>query len=368
MFYYDDWGRMISKDQGDYGANYEYRYGDKLKSVTSNFPDEADVTYQYGSDGKRRSRDTSSSYTWYNWDAGWNVINEESSGNTLERTYIHDPGKVVGTILAHATGSTLSTGWRIYLQDMLGSTRHLRYSGGGYAGHKSYTPYGDASGGGGSWNTSYMFTGKDWDEDAQMYYFPYRYYSPGIGRWTTRDPLMSAGSNLYSYAVSNPVCLADVLGLKACCPDDDCPGGRWACITVNRAVFILIGGRGSGKGTCRCLSNGKKVGIRISCTMWGVGLDAAVGAVTWDAKNKCNASDLTGRSSGFEVSVPLWGLGGGSSGVLGGEPFFGADAGGIFHVGRLKCRTSLTQHQYESWDPWLGNAGDLIGGPFLPFE
>jgi RHS repeat-associated protein len=210
LFYYDDWGRMISKDQGDYAANYEYRYGNKLYKVTSTFPLEANVTYQYGGDGKRRSRDTSSSYTWYNW-AGWNVINHETSGNTLERTYVHDPGS---RILAHADGASFANR-RYYLEDILGSTRGLYYDNKGYAGGTRYAPYGEVQNQTGSWNTTYMFTGKEWDDNAQMYYFPFRYYSPGIGRWNTRDPLgLAAGLNLYGYVGGNPVNYFDPLGLQ----------------------------------------------------------------------------------------------------------------------------------------------------------
>ena len=41
------------------------------------------------------------------------------------------------------------------------------------------------------------FTGKPWDVAAQMYYFPYRWYSPSAARWLTRDPLgMVDGPNV----------------------------------------------------------------------------------------------------------------------------------------------------------------------------
>ena len=44
---YDAWGRMTSKAiSGSYSATYAYRYGDKLGSVTSNFPGEGTVTYK----------------------------------------------------------------------------------------------------------------------------------------------------------------------------------------------------------------------------------------------------------------------------------------------------------------------------------
>src|SRR5690606_13972874 len=47
-FGYDAWGRQTSKTQGSQSATYGYRYGSKLYSVTSNFPDEGSVTYNYG--------------------------------------------------------------------------------------------------------------------------------------------------------------------------------------------------------------------------------------------------------------------------------------------------------------------------------
>ena len=53
---YNTWGEMTSKTQGSYTASYAYRYGGRLYSVTSNFPDEGNVTYQYRGDGKRHSR------------------------------------------------------------------------------------------------------------------------------------------------------------------------------------------------------------------------------------------------------------------------------------------------------------------------
>jgi len=59
-----------------------------------------------------------------------------------------------------------------------------------------------------------LFTGKPWDEDMQMYAFPYRYYSPDSSRWLTRDPLgMVDGPNMYAYLVNDPINMIDELGL-----------------------------------------------------------------------------------------------------------------------------------------------------------
>ena len=212
-FAYDAWGRMTSKTQGFYSAAYAYNYHDKLTGVTSNFPNEGNVTYEYGGDGKRHKRQDSSTTTLYNWDAGWNVISEEDNCGTLSKTYIHDPGKAIGTILADVSGTDANGTWRYYFQDNIGSTRRLRDSSKGSLAYYEYEPYGGEYTKYGTDSTRYEFTGKEWDSTAQLYYFPFRYYAPSVARWMTRDPLgMIDGPNLYAYCSGNPVGLVDPLG------------------------------------------------------------------------------------------------------------------------------------------------------------
>src|SRR5690606_13754640 len=98
-FAYDAWGRQTSKTQGSYSATYGYRYGSKLYSVASSFPGEGSVTYNYGGDQKRRQRTVGGVSTWYNWNLGWSVINEESGtgSGTLQKTYIDRIAEVAGS-------------------------------------------------------------------------------------------------------------------------------------------------------------------------------------------------------------------------------------------------------------------------------
>ena len=213
-FAYDDWGRVISKWQGDFDATYAYRYGDKLYSITSDFNGEGTVTYQYGADEKRRQRTADSVTTKYRWDAGWNMINEDNVLDVLTMTYIARGGGV----LAELTGTVPSSGTaRYYCHDHLRSTRRLRASDKSSSGQYEFTPCGSpysesgislaALGG--------AFVGKAWDGAAHAYYFPYRYYSPTQARWLTRDPLgMVDGPNVYQYARANSIGNADPLGLK----------------------------------------------------------------------------------------------------------------------------------------------------------
>ena len=63
---------------------------------------------------------------------------------------------------------------------------------------------------------SIIYCGYRYDAETQNYYVRNRYYSPVLGRWTTRDPIgYEGGINLYSYAESSPVVSSDAGGLEA---------------------------------------------------------------------------------------------------------------------------------------------------------
>jgi len=135
---------------------------------------------------------------------------KENGCGTLTMTYVHDPGKVIGTILADRAG--IGT-YRYYFQDNIGSTRRLRDDNKTSLGWYEYTPYGQVYLQSGA-TIRYKFTGKEWDDTADLYYFPFRYYSPDVARWIERDPMgMVAEPNLYSYVRGQVVSSVDPLGL-----------------------------------------------------------------------------------------------------------------------------------------------------------
>ena len=214
-FTYDDWGRTATKSRSSLSATYAYRYGHKLYDVDSNFPDEGDVTYETGGDGKRRSRVAGADETWYDW-AGLQVINEEDDAvgdGSLTRTY-------TGRTFAHVDGSSPSSGnYTYYTHDYLGSVRAIYDQSKDLQGSREYSPYGSILTASNLNLTNRGFTGHDWDTKTGMYFAPYRYFSPSIARWTTRDPLgMVDGPNLYAYVGGNPVNWLDPLGFSSRLP------------------------------------------------------------------------------------------------------------------------------------------------------
>jgi RHS repeat-associated protein len=97
---------------------------------------------------------------------------------------------------------------------------------------KTYIEHWDATAGGGSgawvrhepdepsaFGNSFMWTGQRHDVAIGLYHFPFRTYSPRLGRWLQRDPLGYVdGVNMYAYARSSPTSLIDPLGLTSLLP------------------------------------------------------------------------------------------------------------------------------------------------------
>jgi len=60
----------------------------------------------------------------------------------------------------------------------------------------------------------FLFSTKYYDWETGLYYYGYRYYDPGTGRWVSRDPLGEAGGlNLYQYVYNSPLNYVDPDGL-----------------------------------------------------------------------------------------------------------------------------------------------------------
>jgi RHS repeat-associated protein len=60
----------------------------------------------------------------------------------------------------------------------------------------------------------FQFSTKKYDADTGLYYYGYRFYSPVIGKWLTRDPIgEDGGINLYRFVLNNPINRIDPKGL-----------------------------------------------------------------------------------------------------------------------------------------------------------
>ena len=106
-----------------------------------------------------------------------------------------------------------------YTRDKLGSIREMTDSSGAIRARYDYDPYGRLTKLSGDLDSSFTYAGYFNHAPSGLYSTLYRFYSPDLGRWISRDPLpdaeMKQGPNLYGYVGNNPLRWIDPLGLYA---------------------------------------------------------------------------------------------------------------------------------------------------------
>ena len=57
------------------------------------------------------------------------------------------------------------------------------------------------------------FSSEYFDTETGLVYYNYRYFSPDLGRWASRDPIgEEGGNNLYVITLNNPISYIDYIG------------------------------------------------------------------------------------------------------------------------------------------------------------
>ncbi|OGV41195.1 MAG: hypothetical protein A2X46_07540 [Lentisphaerae bacterium GWF2_57_35] len=158
---------------------------------------------------------------------GWNMISETISGADLPsgRTNHYVWGLDlsgalqgaggIGGLLCASLGGPGSPNTVFYSSDANGNIVDLTDSNGALVAHYEYDPYGNtlrAEGAEASINP-YRFSSKYADEETALYYYGFRFYSPEMGRWLSRDPIQERGGlNLYRFIRNNSINAIDRLG------------------------------------------------------------------------------------------------------------------------------------------------------------
>ena len=103
-----------------------------------------------------------------------------------------------------------------YYTDRLGSVRQMVDASGVAQNTITYDGWGSVvNETNGSFGDRWKWTGRELDSETELQYNRWRYYGPGMGRWTTRDPISFAAGdmNLFRYSGNAPVLVTDPSGL-----------------------------------------------------------------------------------------------------------------------------------------------------------
>ncbi len=105
-----------------------------------------------------------------------------------------------------------------YHSDHLGSASYITNLDGEVVQHIEYVPFGEVfiEERNNTWNTPYLFNGKELDEETGLYYYGARYYNPRISLWYGVDPMAEKypAHSPYCYTMNNPVMLIDPDGMR----------------------------------------------------------------------------------------------------------------------------------------------------------
>jgi RHS repeat-associated protein len=203
-FVYDLNGNLLN----DGRRYFTYDDENELTSVTLSNAWRSEYVY----DGKMRRR-IDREYTWnsgawqlaaetyYVYDGNL-VLQERLGGNIPAVTYTR--GRDLSGSLQGAGGiggllaRTDFNGSAYYNADGNGNVTMLLNANQNVAAKYLYDPYGNTlamSGQLTSANT-YRFSSKEWNANAGLYYYLYRFYDPNLQRWPNRDPLGDIGSDI----------------------------------------------------------------------------------------------------------------------------------------------------------------------------
>lgn len=156
----------------------------------------------------------------------WNLIAEfivAGETVTLDRTHLwgldlsrslRGMGGVGGLLRTDERATGTTPYYPTY--DANGNVSEYLDANGGAVAHYEYSPFGRSTAATGTKAADFTFTfsTKYLDTATGLHYYGYRYYSPGLGRWASRDPAGEwGGLGLYICAGNRSVDYVDVLGL-----------------------------------------------------------------------------------------------------------------------------------------------------------
>lgn len=210
---YDFDGNMLTREGWTQSWNGENRMFQAIKG-------NAKLQFAYDYMGRRIEKkvfdgETLSKHTRFVYD-GYKLIEELDAltQNATLRKYTWQP-ESLGLDVPLSVYDAAANATYFYTTDANKNVSDLTDATGAVVAHYEYSPFGvqtKAIGACAEMNP-FRFSSEYYDSETNLVYYNYRYYSPTLGRWLSRDPIAEAGGvNLYLFCLNNSNLYIDDLG------------------------------------------------------------------------------------------------------------------------------------------------------------
>jgi len=222
---------LYAYSEAGYLTNTLYASADTTQSVSISWNSQYKLTevatngvlaeaYAYDALGRRAHTVSRGSTNWYVYD-GPHVIAETDDSGVLRKSYVWGPG--IDNLLAFTEYTNGETNTYFCLTDHIGTVHALANESGEIVESYRYDAWGRVLGVYDATRTPldrsavgnhYLWQGRWYSWDTELYYFRARWYDPITGRWLSKDPIgIAGGLNQYVFCGDNPVNFRDPWGL-----------------------------------------------------------------------------------------------------------------------------------------------------------
>jgi RHS repeat-associated protein len=222
---YDD-GRISHAESWTY--NWRHQPTTFSRTVATSQLFSGTITYRYDALGRRIARVENGTETRFVYDGGRVIEERRGADDSVLASYVHGAyiDDVVTMRRAVPQGG-IPADWFFHSDDQF-SVSAVTNAAGALAERVAYGDFGAPtflSPGGTAMVVSaignpYAFTGRRWDAAERTYHYRFRTFSPGLGRFTTRDPIGIWGDALnlgngYTYTGNDPWSWVDPWGFSS---------------------------------------------------------------------------------------------------------------------------------------------------------
>jgi len=205
---YDENGNLTSINNSCGTTTYTWDARNRLVGINGFTADCSPLTahFKYDALGRRIEKTINGRTVQYLYD-GLDIVQEIEDGmvrvNYIRTLNIDEP------LTRISSDGTI----RYYHTDALGSVIALTDETGTVRTQYNYSPFGETDIIGESSENPFQYTGRE-NDNTGLYYYRARYYSPGLKRFISEDPIgLLGGINFYQYVGNSPINWADLLGL-----------------------------------------------------------------------------------------------------------------------------------------------------------